>query len=64
MSCGMNTRKEIGQRYRSFTGKLAAIYGLEPKEKYFCSLVKSVAFNDLEVAMDIILEGDERKERA
>ena len=61
MSGGMNSRKEIGQCYRSFTGKLAAVYGMEPKERYFCSMVKSVAFNDLEVEMDIILEGEEKR---
>ena len=51
----MNIEKEAERRYRKFTGKLAIIYGMEPKEKYFCSLVKTVPFQDMEVEMELLL---------
>ena len=51
----MSIEKEAERRYRKFTGKLATIYGLEPKEKYFCTLVKTVPFQDLEVEMELVL---------
>ena len=52
----MSGVKEAEARYRKFTGKLAVIYGLEPKERYLCSLVKTVPFQDMEVEMDLMLE--------
>jgi hypothetical protein len=50
------TGSEARQYYREFTDKMATIYGLEPKEKFICSLIKTVPFQDLTVEMDLILE--------
>ncbi len=52
----MSAADKAEKQYRQFTGKLATIYGLEPKEKYFCSLTRSVPYQDLETEMDLMLD--------
>lgn len=44
----------MARRYDAFVCKLGTIRSLKPL--YWCSLIRTVPFQDMEVAMDLILE--------
>lgn len=50
----LNEEQRTARRYDAFVCKLSRIRDMEPR--YWCSLVRTVPFQDMEVAMDLIIE--------